>query len=399
MKSYGGFPLIFERNQRLTDERVKFLARGRGYALFLTPTEVVLSLANPEPRPGAEKSATLGLHNRQKSNTAVLRMQLVGANPHPAITGLDQLPGKVNYFIGNDPKRWRTNIPTYTKVKYEEIYPGVDLVYYGNQRQLEYDFVVAPGAAPKAITLSFEGADKLEVDAHGDLVLQAAGAEIRLRKPVIYQEVGSTRQEITGGYVLKGEHQVSFQVGHYDATRRLVIDPILSYSTYVGGSDADEGRGIAVDASGNAYVVGQTQSSNFPTFPTTSPLPFDPSFNGGSSDAFVAKLNSTGTALVYSTFLGGSGFEFADGIAVDASGNAYVVGETGSTDFPTTPGAFDDSFNGGTDAFVAKLNSTGTALLYSTFLGGGTVDKGHSIAVDGSGNAYVTGETGSTDFP
>ena len=274
------------------------------------------------------------------------------------------------------------------------MYPGVDLVYYGNQRQLEYDFIVSPGTDPDIIALSFEGADQLEVDAQGELVLHAGGGEIRQRKPLIYQEVDGVRHEVAGSYKLKDRNTVGFQLADYDASRPLVIDPVLVYSTFLGGVRNDQGRDITVDASGNAYVTGFTDSVDFPTtigaFDTT---------HDGNGDVFVTKLNPAGSALVYSTFLGGSSRDFGFGIAVDTSGSAYVTGNSFSSNFPTTIGAFDTTHNGNFDVFVAKLNPSGSALVYSTFVGGDSLDEGHDIALDASGNAYVTGPTFSSDFP
>src|SRR5207244_1840388 len=263
--------------------------------------------------------------------------------------------------------KWRTNVPTYARVEYRDIYPGVNLVYFGDQRQLEYDFVVRPGASPKAITLGFQGADKLEVDAQGDLVLHTAVGAIRQRRPFVYQEVGGARREIAGGYVLRGAGRVGFQVAAYDRSQPLVIDPVLSYATYLGGSRNDTAYGIAVDASGNAYVAGITDSTDFPTTAGA----FQPTFGGGSGDAFVTKLAPTGSALAYSTYVGGSALDRARGIAVDALGNAYVTGLTVSTDFPTTAGAFQTGCPGPScgAGFVTKLNPPGTTLVYSTYLG------------------------------
>jgi hypothetical protein len=377
-KSYGRLPLHFEENRGQTDRQVQFLARGPGYGVYLTAREAVLVLGAKE--------------------RSVLRMALVGAWPSPSVNGLDELPGKANYFIGKDPSQWRTNVPTYAKVRYREVYPGIDLVYYGNQRQLEYDFVVAAGADPNRIALRLEGAEKLEIDAQGDLVLHAALGDMRVKKPVVYQEIEGARREIEGRFVLKEGNEVAFALGAYDTGKRLVIDPVLFYSTYLGGSGfaVDQARGIAVDAGGNAYVAGGTSSIDFPTtsgaFRATANDPTEQT-----SDIFVTKLNPTGTALVYSTYLGGSDSEGAWGIAVDASGNAYVAGGTGSADFPTTAGAFQTI--GGGDAFVAKLDPSGSTLLYSTYLGGSEGDGASAIAIDSTGNAYVAGATTSPDFP
>jgi hypothetical protein len=410
--TYGKLPLSFEANQGQTDGQVQFVARGSGYNLFLTSTEAVLQLRNADvgvwnekPLLPTTKSKNLQSAIRNPQST-VLRMHLVGANPTPQVVGLDQLSGKSNYFIGNDPTKWHTDVPLYAKVQYEAVYPGVDLIYYGNQRQLEYDFVVAPGADPATITLTFAGADKLEVDAVGDLVLHVAGGDVRLKKPLVYQEVEGARREVAGGYRLS-DGQVGFQVGAYDVARPLVIDPVLTYATYIGSDDFERGYDIAVDGSGQAYVVGQ---SGFPTdaadFPVTAGA-FDPTFNGGNYDLFVAKLNAAGSALVYATYLGGNGNDAGDssgehrrvGIAVDSDGNAYVAGATTSTDFPTTGGAFDTTANGSEDAFVTKLNAAGSALVYSTYLGAAASDGARAIAVDSDGNAYVVGGTSSSTFP
>jgi hypothetical protein len=285
-------------------------------------------------------------------------------------------------------------------VKYEQVYPGIDLVYYGNQRSLEYDFVIAPFAAPKTIMLAFEGARCITVDESGDLVLDTAGGKVRQRKPVIYQEVNGVRQEIAGGYALKGKHEASFRVGDYDPSRPLVIDPVLDYSTYLGGGGSgDVGYDVAVDAAGNAYVTGVAGSSDFPTTVGA----FQTTFLGGPYDVFVTKFNAAGSALVYSTYLGGTLRDEAFSIGVDAVGNAYITGQTLSTDFPTTIGAFQTTFHSGTtqsvDAFVTKLNPAGSALVYSTYLGGTDNDLANSIAIDAAGSAYVTGKTSSTDFP
>ena len=328
-QSYGKLPLHFEANQGQTHHDVRFLARGAGYSLYLTAGEAVLVLTKPNPDAKRDLRSTPERRGTQARGTpVVVRMSLVGAAPKPLVSGLDELPGKANYLIGK-PAKWRTNVPTYAKVHYRAVYPGIDLVYYGNQRQLEYDFVVAPGADPNRIVLGFQGAERLEINAEGELVLHAAGGVIRQRVPVIYQEIDGVRTKIEGRYVLKDAHRVGFQVAAYDPSRPLVIDPTLVDSTYLGGSGWDYGYGIAVDAAGSAYVTGVTSSTDFPT---ASPLQ---AANGGGveGDAFVTKLDPTGSALVYSTYLGGSGDEDGRGIAVDAAGAAYVTGITSSTDF------------------------------------------------------------------
>jgi hypothetical protein len=396
---YGHLPLSFEANHGQSDSTVKFLSRGSGYSLFLTSNEAVLVLKQSEADENRKASrvarAAVSVSHRK---SAVVRMTLVNANSHSQPAGHDALPGKSNYFIGNNPAKWHTNIPTYAKVKYEGVYPGVDLVYYGNQGRLEYDFVVAPGADPRLVTLAFEGAREIHIDARGELVLGVEGGEVRQHKPVVYQEVAGVKQDVTGRYVMKGKRQVGFRVDAYDPSRPLIIDPVLVYSTFLGGSDLEAGFGIAVDDAGSAYVTGQTSSTDYPTTSGAAQTTY-----AGSSDAFVTKLDATGSGLVYSTYLGGSGGEVGFGIAVDGAGSAYVSGLTGSTDFPTTAGVVQTTPAGNESAFVSKLNATGSGLVYSTYLGGSDNDffdsGGRAIAVDGAGSVYVTGQTRSTEFP
>jgi hypothetical protein len=395
-EAYGKVPLAFEVNQGQTDKAVQFFGRGNGYSVFLTPTASVLTLHAPADADerGQLRSAPETPRARQ---SAVLRMALLGSNPKATAIGVEELPGKSNYFIGNDPKQWRTNVPNYGKVRFADVYRGVDLVYYGNQRQLEYDFVVAPGADPSAITLAFAGAERLKIDAEGELALQTGVGEVRWHKPVIYQEVGGVRQTVSGRYVSKGESAVGFEVASYDPRQSLVIDPTLVYSTYLGGSGDDDALGIAIDVSGNAYVTGSTQSA---TFPTLNPLPYPlhGSSLSGPEDAFVTKLDPAGSVVLYSTYLGGPGNDVGNAIAVDEGGHAYVTGTTDSG-FPTTPGQL-TVLQGGQDAFVTKLNSAGNGLIYSTYLGGSGNDVGLAIAVDRAyGNAFVTGTTTSTNLP
>jgi hypothetical protein len=396
--AFGKVEMSFEPNHGQTDEQVKFLARGAGYTVFLTATEAVFVLA---PQGDAQAKVGNAVPANSSSNAittwttppAVLRMKLGGANLMSEAVGQQKLEGIVNYFKGSDPAKWHPNIPTFARVEYSEIYPGIDLVYYGNQRQLEYDFVVRPGADYGQVSLAFEGADGMELDGvSGDLLLKVSESTIRQRKPVVYQEVDGQRREVESSYELRGAGRVGFAVGHYDATKPLIIDPVLAYSTYLGGGAADGGNGIAVDASGNAYVTGLTQSVDFPT--TTNPVQPDQPFG----DAFVTKLNAAGSALIYSTYFGGGGGDGGSDIAIDASGNAYVTGSTSSIDFPTTSGAFDTNL-GIQDGFMTKLNATGSVLAYSTYLGGSADDSGYEIAVDPTGNAYILGLTNSGDFP
>ena len=392
---YGKLPLSFEANQGQTDKQVKFLSRGPGYALFLTPTEAVLSLKAGNGQ-HTKKNSVLPVSRGSKgaaSKAAVLRIRLEHANGNAEVSGIDELAGKGNYFIGNDPAKWQRNIPTFGGVKYRQVYSGVDLVYYGNQRQLEYDFVLAPEADPRQIELSFAGAKRLRLDADGNLIVSIAGGEVIEHKPVIYQDIDGMRRRVAGGYELRKDHTVGFELADYDDHRSLTIDPSLVYSTYLGGSSDDFGRGIAVDSSGNAYLTGNTASINFPVTAGA----FQTASSGG-NDAFVSKLNSSGSALIYSSYLGGSDEDLGYGIAVDSAGNAYVTGYTYSSNFPTTAGALQTVFGGDMVAFVSKLNSGGSTLVYSTYLGS-SGNQGDGIAVDLSGNAYVTGDTYSSNFP
>ncbi|MBI3476057.1 MAG: SBBP repeat-containing protein [Acidobacteria bacterium] len=386
-EGYGKLPLAFEANQGQSDPQVKFLTRGAGYSLFLTSTEAVLTLRKASQQKPVSPTAK-SLPPLEQS--AVLHMKLAGANSKTEMSGQDELPGKSNYFVGDDPKKWQANVRQYAKVRYENVYPGVDLVYYGNQRELEYDFVLQPGIDPSVIRLGIEGATKLRLE-QGDLVLSSAAGNVHLRRPQIYQQVNGARREIRGGYVIN-KNEVGFRVGSYDHQRQLIIDPVLAYSTYLGGSGRDFGTGIAVDLAGNAYVTGYTYSTDFPTANVIQAT------NHGSADAYVTKINADGSALVYSTYLGGSRDDFGWGVAVDAAGNAYLTGYTRSTDFPAA-NPIQRKDGSGYNAFVTKINRDGNALVYSTYLGGGGDDFGHGIAVDAAGNAYVTGWTYSTDFP
>lgn len=380
---FSNLPLSFELNKGQADPDVRFLARGPGYNMMFTPTGAALVFAK---------------------SGSVLRWSLIGAHRATHIAGLSQQPGEVHYLIGSDPAGWRTNVTTYAKVKYEDVYDGVDLVYYGNQKQLEYDFIVGPGVSPETIRLRFEGHRQLSMDADGNLIVRVEGEEIQIAKPHIYQNRGVAQKEIEGEYILERGDQIGFRVSAYDRSAPLIIDPVLVYSTYFGGSLEDEGRGIAVDGSGNIYITGLTYSTNL-----SLANPLRGALGGGAnvtcspspchlSDAFVAKLDPSGTALIYSTYLGGSFEDEGRGIAVDASGSVYLTGVTQSFNFPTA-NAVQRVYAGGQDAFVAKLNAAGSALVYSTYLGGRNSDNASAIAVDNSFSATITGNTDSTDFP
>jgi hypothetical protein len=403
LSEYGKLPLSFEVNRGQADGQVKFLSRGNGFSLFLTNDEAVIALRKADPRnPDARKHPGGSMRTADKdapSAGARLRLQLLGANMSPRVVGIEELPGKTNYFIGGDPAKWRTNIPTYSKVKYEGIYPGVDLIYYGNRGRLEYDFVLAPGIDPGLIGMRFRGGSEVTIDENGDLLLHSDG--VRFQKPLVYQNADGTRKPVESRYLMTADNTVRFSVGDYDRSKTLVIDPVIVYSTYLGGSGTDNGGSIAVDDTGNAYLTGQAGSVDFPIVnaiqPTFAGLGFEP------SNVFITKINPSGSALVYSTYLGGGGRDFGSGIAVDPSGNVYVTGFANSFDFPTVNALQPVSHgccgpNGGT-GFVAKLNPAGSALVYSTFLGGFGDDSGDAIATDAAGNAYVTGATQSSDFP
>jgi hypothetical protein len=405
--AYGELPLSFEVNEGQSDRQVKFLSQGPGYGLFLTSTEAVLSL---KTETGLLEDSILPTPRNQKplfQKAVVLRIGLERANSNAKIGGINELAGRINYFIGHDPAKWRRNIPIFARVSYKEVYPGVDLVYYGNQRELEYDFVLAPRADPRQIELSFDGAQRLRLDADGNLIVSIAGGEVIERKPVIYQDIDGMRRRVDGGYALREGHTVGFKLAGYDHHGSLTIDPSLVYSTYLGGASNDEGNGIAVDVSGNVYVIGYTQSRNFPTTRGAVQTTYRSTFVGRSrvfvpgvgGNAFVTKLNSNGSALLYSTYLGGRSLDQGLGITLDSSGNAYVTGMTSSSNFPTTKGALQTTYGGGqSDAFVSKLNTSGS-LVYSTYLGGSDQDVPSGIAVDASGNAYVIGYTTSSNFP
>jgi PKD repeat protein len=396
IEAYGKLPLSFEANEGQTNSQIKFMSRGKDYNLFLTSTEAVLAFSNsstPNAREGSSLPNRKGQIRSAMAHRAVLRMKLIGANSGAQVMGLDELPGKSNYFNGNDPGKWRSNIPSYARVKYNEVYPGVDMVYYGNQRQLEYDLVVAPGADPGIIELAFEGARKMRLDASGDLVIQTASGELRQHKPVAYQEVNGIQQAVASHYIIKGNKRIGLQVAEYDGSKPLVIDPILSYSTYLGTASWETGYGIDVDSSGNAYVTGFTESVNFP-----SSNPFQTTYGGGVTDTFVTKLNSTGSALIYSTYIGGNHNEHGYKIKVDASGNAYIAGFTYSTNFPTV-NPVQPTSGGEEDAFVAKLSADGSALLFSSYLGGRGDERCFGLALDSSSNIYLTGGTLSNNFP
>jgi hypothetical protein len=353
-------PPYFERNIGQTDQRVRYIARAGGEVIFLMPAEVV---------------------------TRTWRMALVGANREAGFEGLDALPGRSNYFIGNDPARWRRDVPHYASVRACDVYRDIDLVFHAQQNRIEYDFVVAPGANPASIRLAFDPGDNLTVDDSGNLLLR----QVKHGKPSAYQEIGGARTDVEARYVVDGDGEVHFAVGDYDREHALVIDPLVIYSTFIGGTSRESGQSVAVDPAGFAYVTGMTKSIDFPIHPSPQ------NGSAGLLDAFVTKINPLGSAIVYSTYLGGSSDDEGFGIAIDTSGRAYVTGVTKSIDFPTA-GALQAANAGDNDGFVTVLTPSGTALHYSTYIGGENSDIPRGIAVHAE-NAHIVGETWSRNFP
>jgi hypothetical protein len=384
----GDLPLSFEKNDGQMNPSAKFVARQSAADIFLTEDGLALALKDPPPDP------VRGSAIRQRPG--VVRMEWSGGRA-TEIVGMAELPGKANYLRGRDRSGWRTGIRTYAKVKYSNLYPGIDLVYYGNQSRLEYDFIVAPGANANAIRVALKGADGVVVGEGGELVLRVGDRTVTQLPPRVYQEVDGERREISGGYVLVADRELAFRLGAYDRRNRLVIDPVLEFSTYLGGSRYDYARGIALDSEGNIYLAGQTSSTDFETTDSA----FQQTYAGGAADAFVMKLSADGLRALYSTYLGGTDEDVAYGVGVDRWGQACLTGYTRSSDFPTVnalqenPGGESGDF----DAFVAKLNAEGNGLIYSTYLGGSDADSGRAIAVDPDGSAYIAGSTSSRDFP
>ena len=418
LASYRSLPIMFEPNVGQIDmarkqqglesaERnlgVKFLAHGTGYSLFLTADGTVMSLRSRESR----------------SRSEALRMKLVGANPAARVSGAEQLPGKTSYFIGNNAAEWRRAIPQFARVRYDEIYPGINLVFYGREGQLEYDFQVAPGSDPAQAQLQFDGSKKLQLS-HGNLIIKGRGGDVRLETPRAYQQIAGHEQPVESHFVLRAGNRVGFEIGPYDHSRELVIDPILSYSTYFGGT-ADETcpsfvtpvpampatatpgcPAIAIDNVADIYLVGATDSNpaTFPAPATGGLVP--PSTN---SNIYVAKLDPTGGTLLYLAFLGGGGTDVNAGVAVDGSGNVYLAGTTtsginGSASFPTTTTAYQtapETGSAGTShVFVTLLNSGGSSLGYSSYLSGNGTDIASGMTIDSKGDIFVTGTTTSSD--
>ncbi len=394
-KSFNNLPVRFEPNLGQHTSPVQFHARGQGFEAYLTANEMVLALTQPGT-PSLPKDKT----PLPSPNAYVIRMQVVGANPSARITGQGRLRGTSSYFLGNSRARWVRNVPNYSQVLYQDVYPGIDLLFRGNDyQQLEYDFTVNPGANPSTIQLGFTGPSTVSLDRVGNLVLHTAFGDVVEQAPSIYQVVRGVRRTVPGRYVLQDATHVAFQVGSYNHSLPLVIDPVLGYSTYLGGSAWDEGDAITVDSQGDTFIAGKTFSTDFPGQPFSGPTPTQPAI-------FVTELDPTGQP-VYSAVFGGttSGFETsAGGVATDGSGNTYVTGSTDARDFPTTTGAYreTDPATGHPHAFLSELSynaSSGVSLAYSTYLGGTADDYGNALAVDSHGNAYLTGRTSSADFP
>lgn len=439
---YGKLPMAFEKNQGQAESDIDYIARGHGYRVRLKSTEVIVDLMP---------------HSGQPAIHRAIRMRFVGARPDATVSSIAPLPGKTNYFKGTNASSHHVSIDNYSRVSYSAIYPGIDVVYYGNQQHLEYDLVIAAGAELSQIRIAFDGPDRVDIDQDGNLRLNVGSEMIQFQKPVIYQLIEGKKKIVDGRYIRLAEKEFGFEVASYDKNAPLIVDPVLNYSTYLGGTSDDVGTAIAVDAAGNAYITGYTYSSNFPLLNA-----YDRSLSRSDVDVFVAKLNPTGSALMYSTYLGGGkSQDFATDIVIDAAGNAYVTGMTSGADFPVTTGAYQTGTASGgafvtklsaagnslaystyihgvaapriaidatgnifltgsamptlrttadalqresanpssTNALVAKLNTTGTAMVYATFIGGSGTDTGKGIAVDMQGYAYVAGSTTSDDFP
>jgi hypothetical protein len=385
---YGDLPLAFEPNRGQAGDPVQFLSHSTGQLLLLEQNQAVLRVvAKPRAKDGKNPAG-------QRSDE--LKIRFANANPTAEILPLDIQPGKSNYFLGNDPAKWRTNVENYSQVRYKSLYPGVDLLFYGNQRMLEHDFIVQPGADYRAIALDISGSRKIRKNADGSVIIEvlSGSGTVRFSAPRIYQVRDGQDIDVSGGYRLK-KNELAFNIGSYDKKLPLIIDPVLSYSTYVAGSSTDAAAGIALDSAGNAYITGYTFSTDFPTA-NAYQAACDSCGNG--PDVFVTKLNATGTALVYSTYLGGSNYDQSSSIAVDGAGDAIVTGWTSSTDFPTK-NPVETLTNPQPEGFVTSLSPTGSALNFSTYLGGSSGSYGSRVTTDAANNVYVSGQTDSSDFP
>ncbi len=404
LRALGNLPLAFQPNQGQTDAQVKYMAHWHGSDLFLTSSQAVFTLPM-----GSENSTALDLARQKQMDPAaklspsqdvdasetgsVIRMTMLGANPQPVISAEEQEPGKLNYFIGRDPRNWHGNIPLFARVHYRDVYPGVDVIYHGAQ-QVEFDVVVKPGANPNQMELGFEGAKSMSKDAAGDLVLTSDAGELRLVRPVAYQEKNGARQLVDARFVVKKDNRVAFELGTYDRSRELVIDPpiAVAYATYLGGSGAEAATGINVDPAGNAYVTGDTASSSFPGCVGSCASKLNKKFH-----AYITQITAAGT-LGYTTIVGGSANDYNQAIVIDTH-SLYITGGTTSTDFPVTPGAAQTTFGGVRDGFVVKLPLDGSSITWATYVGGSDADVAFGISLDSSENVYVAGETHSSDLP
>jgi hypothetical protein len=372
-------PLGFEANRGQAPDDIKFVGRANASSFLFKRNEVLLSIHNRDSRKSSSSS-------RGSVTRAQVGMKFEGANLHPDIAGQQRRDTRANYFIGNDPSKWVRGIDTYSSVAYSAIYPGIDLLFYGNQNQLEYDFKVAPGANPSDIKLRFEGADKVEFSKEGDLILQTTAGNVSHNAPVAYQEIAGSRHDVAAKFEKSDDGLISFKLGAYDHNQPLVIDPVLIFSTYLGGPGDDACRGIVADPMGNAYLIGDSFSASF--------IPRATDMN---SDIFIGKLNSNGLILSY-TFFGGDKNDTATGLTVDSTGSVYMAGSTESTDFPILS-SFGLALQGPSDAFVVKLTAALDQFFYSTIVGGSGAERGISVAADSGGNAYISGQTTSADFP
>ncbi len=388
--NYGNLPLTFELNQGQVAPQAKFVSRGKGYSAFLTAGGMVLSLRPSDAAAQPTTNTAANIKSRKSAN-ATLQFKLMGASRNPSVVGENLQPGRLNYFIGNDPTKWHRNVPTYGQVRYTNVYPGIDLVYYGNHHQLEYDFAVAPGADPRQIQFEIAGASQIALDSDGNLVLQTGSGELHFQSPVVYQESSGVHVPVSGTYVMNDSTHIGFQVAHYDASKPLVIDPVLVYSTYLGGSGDEQPSGIAVDSTGSVYLAGYTDSADFPLTTlgsTTSGLPH----------VFVAKLDPTGSNLIYADYIGGNSQDYGYALTLDSNNNLYVTGSTASSNFPMV-NPYQGSYPGSFNAFLTKVSADGSSLLYSTYLGGNGSDQPSSMAIDNLGSIIVAGNTSSTNFP
>jgi len=397
IKTLDTLPLYFVENKGQENKDVKYLLKIPNGKVYYTPKEIVYQFFHWR-RNNPEEMRAMGWEkeNSQQVKVENIRVKFLGAKKNVKIEGLEKSEAKFNYFRGNDPLKWVKGTRTYEKILYKDLYPHIDFIVYGSGGRIKHEYWVSAEGEVEKIKLRYEGIKQLRVNERGQLEIETGEGVLREDAPFSYQIIDGERVKVEARYVIDKDNTLRYKVGKYRKDKELIIDPTLIYSTYLGGSSWEEFREIAIDGSGNAYITGNTYSSDFPTTPGA----YDTSYNGGSWDAFITKINSAGTDLLYSTYLGGSNDDWGGGIAVDGYGNAYITGMTDSGDFPTTPNAYDTTHNGYTDAFITKIDSTGTNLIYSTYLGGSNSnDWGFEIAIDGSGNAYITGYTYSSDFP